>query len=90
MDLPAIRKKLDALDARLVLLLARRQSYMKEVAQYKERRGLPINQPGREREVLRLRRQQGSALGLDPKLIRTVFCALFDDAKAIQRRVGKK
>ena len=52
MELNEIRNKIDEIDAALVELFKTRMRLGGEVVEYKMAHGMPILQPGREREVL--------------------------------------
>src|SRR5438094_889160 len=52
MTLPEIRKKIDALDAKLIALLNERADLVHEVGQLKKRDGLAIYAPEREEQLL--------------------------------------
>lgn len=51
-DLPALRKQIDAIDHRLVELLNARSRFVVQVGRYKQANNIPIYAPHREQEVL--------------------------------------
>lgn len=52
MDLDQIRKDIDQIDQELVALLEKRMVCVSQIVKYKEQKGLPVLDQGREREVL--------------------------------------
>ena len=51
-DIDALRRQIDAIDAKLVELLNARAACAVEIGRLKELAGLPVYQPAREAEVL--------------------------------------
>jgi chorismate mutase len=70
------RRRIDAIDAQLVELLAERAAVVAEIWKEKRRQGVPLADPAREAamlgEIVELARQHG----LDPQAITAVFRAL--------------
>ena len=52
MDLDSIRQEIDQIDQELVALLEKRMVCVGQIVEYKEQKGLPVLDQGREREVL--------------------------------------
>ena len=71
--LPVLRAMIDALDHEILLLLARRNGLVAEVAHYKREHHLPIRDFSREREILADRGERALPLGLSPQLIESLF-----------------
>ena len=84
MDLATIREKIDAIDAEIIALLAKRQALMPDVAAYKKAHNLPLYQPDREQAIILAKTNLGKTLGLDPLLIETIFLAIFENSRKIQ------
>jgi chorismate mutase len=79
-----IRKRMDAIDARLVALLNERASCAAEIGLLKDTVGLEVYQPGREIEVLRhVRSQNGGPLDADA--ITRLFERIIDEARRLER-----
>ena len=86
MTLEQIREELNKIDAELVRLVARRQSFMPLVGKYKKENKLPINQPLREKEILEHKKKMADELHVDNRLIEKIFKLLFVNGKSIQRK----
>jgi chorismate mutase/prephenate dehydrogenase len=71
--LPVLRALIDALDHDLLRLLARRNSLVSEVAEYKRDHSVPIRDFKREREILDDRRARAMPLGLSPEFMESMF-----------------
>ena len=83
LDIANIREKIDGIDAQMVALFRERMKVAREVAQYKQQRGLPILDAGRERAVLcKVAEMAGEDLEQYAKL---VYTALFDVSRSHQR-----
>ena len=67
-DMTELRAAIDALDARLVALLAQRSRYIDRAAVLKQAAGLPANIPARVEQVVSHVRRRAEAAGLDPEL----------------------
>ena len=73
-----LRVEIDALDAELVALLARRASYIDRAITLKSREGLPARIDDRVAEVLGNVRAQAGNAGLDPDLSERLWRDLID------------
>ena len=80
-DLSVIREELDRLDRQLVRLFEQRMVISREVAQYKNSKGLPVLDEAREKQVIQSRR----AMLTDPHWADDVE-ALFETVMARSRR----
>lgn len=77
-DLDAIRARIDALDHRLVALLAERQRLVDEVIHYKRARHLPVVDRAREDRMLSAIADTAVEHGLDPRVARQVLRTVID------------
>lgn len=68
-DLKQLRQEIDAIDSKLVQLLAQRSKLTSQVGAYKSRTGLPVYVPSREAELLKTRREQAQQEGISPDLV---------------------
>jgi len=53
MNIDELRREIDGIDDALLVLFERRMEIAKEIGQYKQKNGLPIQNSEREREILR-------------------------------------
>ena len=74
--LPALRREIDAVDARLVGLLAERFRIVERVVAVKKRDRLPANIPERVEEVVDAARRLAEAEGLPSDLAETLWRAM--------------
>ena len=79
-DLSSLREHIDALDERLVALLAERHALIERAAQIKARDGLPARIDHRVEQVVANVRGHAQASGLDPALIETIWRQLIEAA----------
>jgi len=80
------RDYIDALDAELVALLARRTELVLRAGRAKADLGLPVNDPDREAAQLRARRTWAQDKGLDPQGVEEVFRAVLRASRVAQGR----
>ncbi|MDI6710187.1 MAG: prephenate dehydratase [Bacillota bacterium] len=80
-NIPALRESIDALDGRLVELLARRTALAREIGRLK--RG-PVRDPRREREVIARVRRLAAGYGLDPETAEGVFRLILTHSVMVQ------
>lgn len=66
--------------------IEQRLALMEDVARYKARHGLPVEDPAREQVVVENAIESAAALGLDPDSIDAFYRAQIEAAKGIQRR----
>lgn len=71
--LEALRCEIDALDHRIVELLAERQRAVQRAVAIKRAAGLPIYHPAREENLISLRREQARQEGLDPNYVEELY-----------------
>jgi isochorismate pyruvate lyase len=73
-----LRLEIDAIDATLIALLARRAGYIDRAAQLKVREGLPPRTTARVAEVIDRVRHLAQTTGLDPELVETFWSNLIE------------
>ncbi len=82
--LAPLRAEIDALDRALIDLLSERTRLTARIGEIKQAQALPLYAPDREAALLATRRQQASAVGLDPALIEDVLRRVMRDSYASQ------
>ena len=82
--LAELRRKIDALDERLVQLLNERAACALEIGRIKRHAELPIYQPNREAEVLG-HVQSINPGPLDDGAVRRLFERIIDEARRLER-----
>jgi isochorismate pyruvate lyase len=86
-DMTALRAEIDALDRRLVALLATRATYIDRAIELKQENGWPARIPDRVEEVVSKVCQEAEGKGLDPKLIEALWRELIDWSIAREAQV---
>ena len=76
--MPELRVRIDALDAQLVALLARRSALIDEAARIKTREHLPARIDSRVEEVAANARRLADEYGLDPDLAERIWRLMMD------------
>ena len=84
----ALRERIDALDEQIVALLNERATCALQIGEIKRETGMPIYQPGRERDVLD--HVRGVNAGpLDGDAVKRLFERIIDEARRLEREVQK-
>ncbi len=84
--LEKLRGEIDALDRRLIELLARRQKVVNEVVEFKKERQLPVYHPAREADMIDARRDLARQSGLDPDCVEEIFRNVMRYSRSTQTR----
>jgi len=87
-DIDALRRQIDAIDAKLVELLNARAACAVEIGRLKELAGLPVYQPAREAEVLEHVRAANHG-PLDHAAMTRLFERVIDEARRIERQAAE-
>lgn len=82
-----LRARIDALDARLVALLAHRAALIDEAAGIKLREGLPARLPARVEQVAANARRLAGEAGLDPDLAEALWRLMMEHFIAREERL---
>jgi chorismate mutase len=83
-DLDDLRRRIDLLDEHLVRLLNARAACALEIGRLKRQRGMEINQPARELEVLTHVADVNTG-PLDTPALRRLFERIIDEARRLER-----
>lgn len=84
MDIKELRERIDAIDNEMLRLFKERMEVAEDIGKYKAEKGLPINDKGREREILARRTENSGDM---ERYIYQYFNNLFQLSKARQREV---
>src|SRR4030042_3940302 len=84
MNIDDLRKKIDAIDARIVELIAERQDISKEIGSGKKKTSRLIEDRERELKVLKNVRSLARAKKISPADIESIYRQIIDASKKIQ------
>ena len=87
-SLAELRARLDAVDRRIIELLAERMSVVTEVARFKRSERVEIRDYDRERQVLDARRALAHELGLDPAPVEAIYRQILNASRDYQAALG--
>ncbi|CAM3086119.1 isochorismate pyruvate lyase [Paracoccus aminovorans] len=85
--MPDLRARIDALDARLIALLAERSALIDEAARIKARESLPARIHSRVEEVAANARRLAAEQGLDPDLAERLWRVMMEHFIAQEDRL---
>ena len=83
MDLADWRERINQVDRRILALLNERVAYVLNLAPLKRREGIPIHEPGRERQVLETLKTENQGPLSDDAVCR-IFEAVMSEMRAVQ------
>lgn len=84
MNLKKLRAKIDATDAELLQLIARRQNLAAEIAAAKRAQGKNVFDPAREKKLLAEKKKLAAELGISSERVENIFRALFATSRSAQ------
>ncbi|MDJ0838632.1 MAG: chorismate mutase [Acidobacteriota bacterium] len=79
-DMQSFRTRIDALDTRIVALLAERLDICREVAIYKSREGIPMMQPDRIRQIKERFAAQAERHNLNPAFLDQLYDVIIGES----------
>lgn len=85
-DMPTLRAEIDALDAQLIALFAKRRALIDRAARIKASAGLPARIDWRVEEVVANARRNAAEAGLDGDLFEAIWRQLVEAAIAQEDR----
>ena len=83
-DLAGYRRRIDAIDDRIMAVLAERFAVIREVAAYKARWGIPAVIPERVAKVRERCAAQAPARGIEPGFVRALYDLIIDEACRVE------
>jgi chorismate mutase / prephenate dehydrogenase len=86
--LDRLRARIDAVDAEMIDLLARRLELVAQVGEVKGRHGLPIYAPERERSMIAAKRELAQRRGVPPDLVEDVLRRCMREAYTHEKNMG--
>ncbi len=82
-----VRRHIDQIDRQIVRLLARRQALSMEIGVVKQARGLPVQIPGREQELLDIIKDEANHLGVDAAHVEALFELVLAESRRLQHEM---
>ncbi|HXW98631.1 MAG TPA: chorismate mutase [Methanomicrobiales archaeon] len=73
MSLASVREQIDAVDGRIIRLIAERQQHAAEMARLKTHEGMPIRDPGQRDKVLERAFDRAVEAKIDPVSVQEIF-----------------
>ncbi|MGA8179837.1 MAG: bifunctional chorismate mutase/prephenate dehydrogenase [Desulfobacterales bacterium] len=83
-ELERLRLQLDAIDQKIVSLLAERQAEVECIVQLKKAHNLPVYHPAREEDLISHRRSQGAKTGLNPDYVEEIYRRILRQSRVEQ------
>lgn len=83
-ELKQLRKKIDAVDDKILLLLSKRVQICKAIGSAKKIHGLPVLDKAREQQVYQKVREKANSLALNPIQVEAVYREIVNMCSAVQ------
>lgn len=83
-SLTELRTRIDALDAELLDILAKRMEVSREIGNYKSSRNMPVVQSERFSDLLASRIKSAAAMGMSDEFVRNIFSAIHEESVRMQ------
>ncbi len=91
MNLNEIREKIDRIDKRIIELIHSRMKLMPMAAEIKLTHNLKIRQPEREDTLLKERKKNARAIGINETMVEEVFRLLIEESCNLQEKtIGER
>jgi chorismate mutase len=84
-----VRQKIDKIDSQILKLLAERFEIVRNVHDIKKAHNLPIKQMGRYQEMMVTLSEKAKKIGLDQRVVHSVWEAIHDTSIKIQEDMDK-
>ena len=85
--LSQLRKEIDAIDKKMLVLFKRRFEICQRIALLKEKKKLPIVQENREKILLENFSKKALKVGFSPGFIKSFYRLVFRESKRIQQQI---
>ena len=86
-ELSVFRKRIDALDDQIVMLVAERLAVCAEVGRFKAKHGMAVMQPDRVHAVKDRNPKRGEGAGLRPDFTHALYGLIIDEACALENEI---
>ncbi len=83
-ELKQLRKKIDAVDDKILLLLSKRVQICEAIGSAKKTHGLPVQDKAREQQVYQKVREKANSLALNPIQVEAVYREIVNMCSAVQ------
>jgi chorismate mutase len=82
-ELKNLRSEIDSIDKKIISLVEKRVETAKKIGTIKEKKGLPVSDPAREKEVLD---NASSTSKLDKEFIKKLFSSIIEYCKDAEQK----
>ena len=84
-ELETLRKKIDQIDNEIIMLFAKRFSFVKKIGEYKKKHNMQITNKNRQDEKLKTLITKGRAEGISTAFVRTVWQEIFAESYRLEK-----
>lgn len=89
-ELNELRKEIDKIDNKIVELVAKRLSLVKEIAELKNKKNIEILDKNREAEIIKEKQKLAKKLNISPELVNEIFEEIIKNSIRIQEKIRNK
>ncbi|MBW3023246.1 chorismate mutase [Candidatus Woesearchaeota archaeon] len=87
MDIPEIRKAIDAVDKELLAIIAKRMELAAAVGKIKKEKNMQIQDAAREAQIIETKKNLAKKYKLNPEMVEKIFGLLLEDSRRIQQEI---
>ena len=84
-ELETLRKKIDQIDNEIIMLFAKRFSFVKKIGEYKKKHRIQITNKDREEEKLKTLVTKAQTAGISTTFIGTVWQVIFAESYRLEK-----
>jgi len=88
-NLVTLRNEIDAIDDKIIELLAERMKLVKKISKQKEKTGFPVFDKKREEQVKKIWALKAKSLKMESRHIKQILEKILNISKEVQRRTMK-
>lgn len=88
-SIKSIRKEIDSIDSQIIELLKKRADLSIKIGELKKEQNIKIEQPERERELLKRVITIAKKEGLSEDYVKSIFEIIIEESKKKQSRIAK-
>ncbi|QJC38706.1 bifunctional chorismate mutase/prephenate dehydrogenase [Enterobacteriaceae endosymbiont of Donacia fulgens] len=86
-----LRKEIDILDLKLLNILSKRLKLVKKIGLIKNKYGLSLYVPQREKYIINLKKKEAKKIGISPNFIEDIFYRIFNESYSYEKiKIFKK
>ncbi len=87
MEIEDLRKGIDKIDNKIIELIKERLSLVSEVADYKKKNNIPVEDSEREKQIIKSKKKLAEEFNINVELIEKIIHELLEESRNIQKKI---